>query len=92
MSPFSKVLSMESFTQVPAGQFYLESSAASVAFQGVVGTCWPVTGCGKSIYQATQEVKFIITFPSFFLLDPPGLCFMLQTDGAEEFQVFADVI
>lgn len=54
------------------------------------GICWPVTGCGKDIYQATQEVKFIAAFRSFFLPDPPGLCLMLGTDGAEEFQVAAD--
>lgn len=54
------------------------------------GICWPVTGCGKDIYQATQEVKFITAFCSLFLPDPPGLCLMLRTDGAEEFQVAAD--
>lgn len=54
------------------------------------GICWPVTACGKDIYQATQEVKFIAAFRSLFLPDPPGLCLMLGTDGAEEFQVATD--
>lgn len=54
------------------------------------GICWPVTGCGKNIYQATQEVKFTTAFRSLLLPDPPRLCLKLQTDGGEEFQVATD--
>lgn len=44
-----------------------------------------------NIYQVTQ-VKFIIKFSMFFLPESPGFCLMLQTDGAEEFQVLVDDI
>lgn len=44
-----------------------------------------------NIYQLT-EVKFIIKLFMFFLLESPGFCLMLQTDGAEEFQVLVDDI
>lgn len=37
-------------------------------------------------------MKPIIKFSMFFLPESPGFCLMLQTDGAEEFQVLADDI
>lgn len=60
-------------------------------FPVVSGACW-LTTCHKgNIYQVTY-VKLIIKFSMFFLPESPGYCLMLQTDGAEEFQVLADGI
>lgn len=41
------------------------------------------------IHQVTQ-VKFTIKFSMFFLPGSPGFCLVLQTDGANEFQVLDD--
>lgn len=64
-------------------------------FQTILGTCWwlanhKVILCGVT-YQVTQ-VKFIIKFPIFFLPESPGFCLMLETDGADTFQVLVDDI